>query len=131
MNTLILAQKKLLSLSYPGIYPIRNILIGVLDNYRSRAQKINIAAAGILAAALGIYVTALYFTFNLGFELRERAEEISSLEESLILLETETERRKTEFAKDHEDIVQSMEKVTSLKFLKPHQISKASEHLSP
>ena len=72
-----------------------------------------------IAGAIVVYLVAVYSLFGLGITLQEKTIELKKLTEANIISELNLRQKQTEFARNNEDILQSMEKITNLRYITP------------
>lgn len=76
-----------------------------------------------LLTAVGLYVASLYYFFALGVRIDKSAYIIKQLTEENMLLEVKQQRKEALFADEHKDILQSMEKISSIIYLRPENVA--------
>jgi hypothetical protein len=113
MTILVLAQKKIL----PFSCPIN--LTRTAERFYDLNQKGFITLTLILLIVFSIisYLAALFLTFDSGFKIQTAEREFTKLKNTAATLELQVQKEETSFAKDHKDILESMERVSSIKYL--------------
>ncbi len=77
------------------------------------------AIAMWIAGAVVTYLVAVYSLFGLSVTLARHVKEIKQLAESNTIIELNLRQKQTEFARDNESILQSMEKISDMKYVGP------------
>ena len=90
----------------------------IFDAYNQHGRIIRMLIAWI-AGAIVVYLVAVYSLFGLGITLQEKTIELKKLTEANIISELNLRQKQTEFARNNEDILQSMEKITNLRYITP------------
>lgn len=80
------------------------------------------ALCWIVVAAL-VYLTAMYSVFGLGIALQEQSTTAKDLTESNIIAELNLQQRQTEFARNNKDVLQSMQKISDMRYVLPSDIA--------
>ena len=113
MTTLILAQRRILSVSFAPYWE------------RAADKFLTINKSGFLSASIMAfisisiicYLVALYFTFDLGFKIQERTKEFSYLEAVAVKTELKLQQDLSGLAQNHPDVLKLMERAAALKYL--------------
>lgn len=114
MTTLLLGQRKIL--------PSRFFIAEEVS------EKVLIFGArriitGALAALIGVsilgYLVAVYASFSLGFQLQNQAKNQEALSKEAVGLELLAQERINLIAYEQKGVVESMEKVSAIKYLTP------------
>ena len=114
MTTLILIQKKILPFSSPLI--LRKSIKWFYDlNKKGMASSLLLAI--ILISAIG-YVAALFVVFNLGIKIQTTEKELAKLSSDATLLEAQIQKQESSFIQDRQDVLEAMEQVSSIKYLR-------------
>lgn len=66
-----------------------------------------------------MYLVAVYSFFGLGVGLQQKSLVIKNLTESNTIAELNLQQRQTEFAKNNQDILESMEKISDMRYVLP------------
>lgn len=113
MTTLALAQKKIMSLPWPVD------ITRMVGRFYVLNQKGFITAALTLLIIFSIvsYLVVLFLTFDLGFKIQLAEKKFAQLKNAAATLELQIQKEETSFAKDHQDVLESMERVSSIKYL--------------
>lgn len=74
--------------------------------------------AWIVVAAI-VYLVAMYSVFGLGIALQQKSTAAKDLTESNIIAELHLQQRQTEFARSNADVLQSMQKISDMRYLLP------------
>ncbi len=113
MTILVLSQKKILPLSFP-------------INFRRAAEWFCVFNKGgfislilILTIVISIagYLAVLFLTFDLGFKIQAAEREFVKLKDAAATLELKIQKEETSFIENHKDVLESMERVSSIKYL--------------
>ena len=72
-----------------------------------------------IAVMVVVYVVATYFVFGLGMILQQQSRVIKDLTESSIITELNFQQRQTEFVKSNKDILQSMQRISDMRYVLP------------
>lgn len=107
MITLVLSQKKILPFKKAAEW------FGVFN----KGGIISLVLLLIIIISLASYLAALFLTFNLGFKIQIAEKEFAQLKDTVAALELQIQKEETSFVKDHKDILESMERVSSIKYL--------------
>lgn len=115
MTYLILAYKRIPFISVS----LSDWLSGVMQNsgiadYRRLITRSLIVGIGISAAA---YFAALYISFDAGFSIRESGNTLGDLKEEVSGLELSVRQEESGLAQTKEDILQSMERVSAIRYI--------------
>ena len=114
MTTLILIQKKILPFSSPLI--LRKSIKWFYDlNKKGMASSLLLAI--ILISVIG-YVAALFVVFNLGIKIQTTEKELAKLSSDATLLEAQIQKQESSFIQDRQDVLETMEQVSSIKYLR-------------
>ncbi len=77
-----------------------------------------VSIAIIIVSAVG-YIASIYLVFGLGFNIQNKSEELSHLEAVVTRKELKLHEAQVGLAKGGSELIRSMEKVTSVKYLVP------------
>ena len=77
----------------------------------------------VIAGAILAYLIAIYSLFGLGVTLQQKSIVLKELTDTNRITELNLGQRQTEFAKNNEDILQSMEKISDLRYVLPADTS--------
>lgn len=94
---------------------------------KTRALFSSINKYGILSMMIGIfgltsiigYIVAMQFIFQSSFEIERARQEIEEYSEKVRMLDLRVRERELNIFKDYEEVLQRMERVTSLKYKTP------------
>lgn len=113
MTTLVLAQKKILS--FPWLANLKR----AAERFYDLNQKGLITLTFILIIVFSIisYLAALFLTFNLSFKIQAAEKEAAKLKNTAAVLEFQIQKEEASFVQDHKNILESMEKVSNIKYL--------------
>jgi hypothetical protein len=67
------------------------------------------------------YLAALYFSFSLGFQIQERNTFVADLSRDLLDANLTLQQKEVQLAGEHDSILQSMEKVSVITYITPHE----------
>ena len=84
-----------------------------------------------IAGAIATYLIAVYSLFGLGVTIQQKMTELKNLTEANTISELNLGQQQTAFAKNNEDILQSMEKITNIRYLMPADTSLSQADISP
>ena len=87
-----------------------------------RYNKYGLISSGVIAIliiTLGSYLTALYFIINTGFAIQEQEKTMVQINEEFLAMELTTQNNRTKLAEDQKPILESMEKISTVKYLLP------------
>ncbi len=76
-----------------------------------------------IASAVAVYLVAVYSVFGLGVAVQEKTAVAKELAESNKILELDLQQKYTQFARNNEEILQTMEKISDLKYVLPADTS--------
>ena len=77
------------------------------------------AAIGWVAVAVVVYLVATYSVFGLDITLKQQSAVVKDLTESNTITELHLQQRQTEFARTNKDILQSMQKISDMRYVLP------------
>lgn len=127
MTTLILTHKKLL--------PLR--LVSFFWDLSGRFEKTgssNLMKKGLLAAVIFsvvTYLAALFLSFSLGFQIQEQTASQKELAKALRWREIFLQQRIDLLAEGRLSQLESMEKVSSIRYLRPENVAVSRSSLQP
>ena len=84
-----------------------------------------------IAGAIATYLITVYSLFGLGVTIQQKMTELKNLTEANTISELHLGQQQTAFAKNNEDILQSMEKITNMRYLMPVDTSVSQADISP
>ena len=84
-----------------------------------------------IAGAITTYLITVYSLFGLGVTIQQNMTELKNLTEANTISELNLGQQQTTFAKNNEDILQSMEKITNMRYLMPADTSVSQADISP
>lgn len=82
-----------------------------------------IGIMGILAFSIAGYILSMYHMFELGFDIQAAAKEVEEFNEQNLAIELTIQKQETTFASLHPEILESMEKVASIKYLTAENVA--------
>ena len=124
MTILVLAQKKILPFACPPKFCL--VKLGRAWPIKKAAEWFYIFNKGgflsltlllIIVISIISYLAALFLTFGLGFKIQIAEKELTQLKDTTATLELQIQKEETSFAKNHKNILESMERVSSIKYL--------------
>ena len=77
----------------------------------------------VIAGAILAYLIAVYSLFGLGVTLQQKSMVLKELTDTNTIAELNLGQQQTGFAKNNEDILQSMEKISDLRYVLPTDTS--------
>ena len=104
----------------------RDTSVGVVHYAFDMLQKrgfITHMMLAVIAGAILAYLIAIYSLFGLGVTLQQKSIVLKELTDTNRITELNLGQRQTEFAKNNEDILQSMEKISDLRYVLPADTS--------
>ena len=84
----------------------------------------------IVAGAV-VYLIAMYSVFGLGIALQQKSTIAKDLTESNIIAELHLQQRQTEFARSNKDVLQSMHKISDMRYVSPGDTAISRADISP
>lgn len=118
MTYLILAQQKISSWYFPARYAFYGPELYAFFQMR----MLGIVLAGLLGGILIFYGVSLYATFDLGFQIRHDSTELRNAKIGLEEKELEAQSVLSTFASEHKVVLESMEKISAIKYLIPQSV---------
>ena len=114
MTTLILIQKKILPFS--SSLTLRKSIKWFYDlNKKGMASFLLLT---IILISVISYVAALFVVFNLGIKIQTTEKELAKLSSDATLLEAQIQKQESSFIQDRQDVLETMEQVSSIKYLR-------------
>lgn len=115
MTILVLAQKKIL---YSGLF---QRLDAIKTGFReiNRRGTLTIILIWLVATLATGYLGALYLTFQTGFFIRESNKFAAEYKEEVLKLELEVQEAERGLASSHKETLESMEKISGIKYVSP------------
>ena len=83
-----------------------------------------------IAGAVLTYLIAVYSLFGLSVTLQQQSGIFKELTEANTITELSLQQKQTEFARNNEDILQSMEKISDMRYLLPANTSVSRAEMS-
>lgn len=77
------------------------------------------AAISVIAVAVATYLIAVYSLFGLAVTLQQKTTAIRELNESNTITELNLQQKQTGFARNNQDVLQSMEKISDMRYVMP------------
>ena len=114
MTTLVLIQKKILPFSDPTM--LRRSSEWFYDLNKKGLVSLLLLSV-ILVSVIG-YLVALFMAFNLGVKIQTAEEDLAKLKSATTLLEAQVQKEELSFIQDRQDVLEAMEKVSSIKYLR-------------
>ena len=71
----------------------------------------------VVVASIVVYISSLYYMFVLGFRIQKGTSMARDIEESNTAIDLDIQRRETAFAQLHSDVLQSMQKISRIRYL--------------
>lgn len=95
--------------------------VSVLERFTviNRRGVITIGLGSVIALSVAAYLVSMYYFFAVGMALRSRTEMLRDLDNSNVALELRIQTKETGFALEHKDVLESMQKISSIKYLAP------------
>lgn len=127
MTTLLLARKKMMS------WRLTPVLNPALDSFLEINKKgvITLALGGVIILSASAYILATYTIFGLGPRIQEAAGRLSELKNDHLKTELELQKKRAGFLKDHKSILESMEKISTVKYLRPENFVARESQFRP
>lgn len=72
-----------------------------------------------ILVAVFTYLIAIYFLFGLGVAFKEKSAELKEITDLTIITELNLQQSQTEFVKNNQDILASMEKISDMHYILP------------
>ena len=94
----------------------------VVQGFQSRGFVTHMTTVWIAGAVL-TYLIAAYSLFGLGVTMREKSVILKGLAETNTITALNIQQKQTEFAKNNEEILQSMEKISDMRYVLPPHTS--------
>jgi len=116
MTTLILAGRKVIPLQLLILPKNRLYDLFLFVNKRG---GITLACLGIAIISVICYLVSLYFIFQLGFEIQEKSFGVAKLANNIAESEFTMHERQLDLVHREKDLLKSMEKITTVKYLTP------------
>ena len=85
-----------------------------------------ILLGAITGVAVLIYVTGLFASFNYGFIIQKHEKTLQELQQLLVTREVTAQTLHTNFGKDHQAALDSMEKISKIRYIAPESFVDAS-----
>ena len=99
-------------------YERTGIMHYLLQGLQSRGFVTHMTTAWIVGAIV-TYLIAAYSLFGLGVTMQQKSAVLKELTETNTIAELNIQQKQTEFAKNNEDILQSMEKISDMRYVLP------------
>lgn len=71
----------------------------------------------LILLAVSSYLTAVFVTFDLGLKTQATEKELTKLNSATALLDARVQAQELSFSQDRREILEAMEKVSSIKYL--------------
>lgn len=113
MSIIIIAQRKIIPLRISNPFYQARELFFVFNE----KGIVTIAALFIVVISLIGYLAALYFTFQLGFMIQGASLRLSKLTDETTRIEFSLRQKEVSFAEENKNLLESMEKITAVKYL--------------
>lgn len=91
--------------------------------YANRRGTVTIMLFVALTLGAGLYLGALFQTFQSGFALRKDTVVRERTQDAVAKLELKVQERQASLVSEHEQILASMEKITSITYLTPERVA--------
>lgn len=111
--------------------------VSVLDRSIAvnRRGAVTFALISVIFLSIAAYLVSMYYFFAVGMALRSRTAMLRDLDDSNVALELRIQAKETAFASDHKDVLESMQKISSIKYLTPANVAvsqrSGSSHNTP
>lgn len=125
MSTLILAQKRIFS------YRVTQFIF--VERFIDANQQGKVTAIFLAVLSLGVvvYLAGLFASFYLGFGIQQVNSQYQKLDKS-VLENVLTLQSKLSFLDDHQKaVLQSMEKVSLIKYIQPENVAMQHTRVNP
>lgn len=80
---------------------------------------ISLGIITILVITLVGYLAAIYFIINIGFVIQKHEEVMAEISEDFLAMELAAQGGRTKLAEDQKSVLESMEKISAVKYLLP------------
>lgn len=133
MTILILAQQKLVNFEMPRLTRRLGFVAGMEDMFSNVNRKGILSGALLLLIGVSVisYLIALYLTFGLGFSLQKNERAAGQLQNSVSIQEVALWEKEANLAENNKSVIESMEKITALKYVTPDNVAVSMGTLSP
>lgn len=95
--------------------------IGIAQSFRfaeiNRKGTLTFCLLAVMLLGSLQYIGALYAVFSVGLRLQTENRHISSLSQEVDALEVRTQRASANFSMEHKDLLDSMEKISQVKYI--------------
>ena len=119
MTILVLAHKRFLEI--PSLFPVVFSFDWFLR--KNRRGIITIFSAVFLLAGVAVYLGGLYFTFQSGIMAKSDSQQFAKLRSEITILELRVQERQIFTSADAKAILDSMEKISGMKYLTPESVA--------
>ena len=99
-------------------YERTGIMYAFVRALQSRGFVTHVTIAWIAGAVL-TYLIAAYSLFGLSVRIQQKSSSLKGLMETNTITELNLRKKQTEFAKNNADILQSMEKISDMRYVLP------------
>lgn len=106
---------------YGSVASFKERMIHESNIFRTFNQEgiVTSAAIFVIAVAVATYFIAAYSLFGLAVGLQQKTTIIKNLHESNTIAGLDLQQKQTEFARNNQDVLQSMEKISTMRYLMP------------
>lgn len=113
MTTLVLIQKKIFPFARPLFFSKPNEWFYDLN----KKGLVSLLLLLIILTSVVGYLVALFTAFNLGIKIQTTEKELAKLSSDATILEVQLQKEELSFIQDRQEILGTMEKVSSIKYL--------------
>ncbi|MDP3770190.1 MAG: hypothetical protein U1A25_01970 [Candidatus Sungbacteria bacterium] len=127
MTTLTYIQRRMVLTSFD------NRMFRIPRTFRLINDRGSITAMiiGWGGAAIASYLIAVYYFFGLGASMQQKSLLIKELTESNTIIELTIQQKETAFARDNEDVLESMQKISDIRYVTPTDTSVSRADVNP
>ncbi len=97
--------------------------------FQDRGFVTNVMIAWVAGAVL-VYLVSVYLLFGLGVIMQQKSVTLKNLMETNTIIELNLQQKQTEFVRNNEDVLQSMEKISDLRYVMPTDTSVSRADMS-
>lgn len=115
MTTLILNHKK--RLPFLNIFALRKSA-GWFYNLNKKGGAVSFVLMAVILVSVISYLATLFTAFDIGIKIQTTEKELVKLNSAATLLEAQIQKKELSFVQDQQDVLESMEKVSSIKYLR-------------
>ena len=119
MTILVFAHKRFLE--FPSLFPA--VFSSGWFLRKNRRGLITIFLLTLLFSAVAGYLAGLYFTFQSGLGAKDNNQKFAKLRSEIAILELRVQERQAFTNADVRAVLDSMEKISSMKYLTPESVA--------